>query len=130
MIIEESLASADVRSRFELQGQCKTEAAILETDADHRLLLSSSSFQNMPEDVLREICIAFIGADFPILESRVLPLPYMLMQISSEIRRIVLTTPSIWASVINTLYMDALQRAKLCTPIKHGKYSISSVLLL
>ena len=99
MIIEEPLASTDGRSRFELQGQCKTEAAILETDADHRLLFSSSSFQNMPEDVLREICIAFIGADFPILESRVLPLPYMLMQISSEIRRIVLTTPSIWASI-------------------------------
>ena len=73
----------------------KKEAALLEAAADHRRVDSSSSFQNMPEDVLREICIACIGSDFPILASRMLPLPYMLMQISSGVRRIVLTTPFI-----------------------------------
>ncbi len=96
MNIVESMASADVELGNELS---KKESAILETAADSHLVLSPSPFQNMPEDVLREICIAFIGADFPTLASRVLPLPYKLMHISSELRRIVLTTPSIWASI-------------------------------
>ncbi len=96
MNIVESMASADAQLGIELS---KKEPAVLETAADPHPVLSPSSFQNMPEDVLREICIAFIGADFPTLASRMLPLPYKLMQISSEIRHIVLTTPSIWASI-------------------------------
>ncbi len=96
MIIEESMASADAQLGIEIS---RKEAATLDTTADHSPVLSSSPFQTMPEDVLREICITFIGSDFPILAPGTLPLPYMLMQISSGIRHIVLTTPSIWASI-------------------------------
>ena len=80
--------------------QCLREkkAAILETTANHRRALSC--FREIPEDVLREICLACMGLDdIPLLTSPALPLPYTLMQISSGIRRIVLSTPSIWASV-------------------------------
>ncbi len=77
----------------------KQEAALLDTAAVHHQDDFPNSFQNMPEDVIREICIACVGADPPILTSRMLPLPYMLMQICSGMRRIVLTSPSIWASI-------------------------------
>ena len=64
MIIEESMASADAQLGIEIS---RKEAATLDITADHSPVLSSSPFQTMPEDVLREICITFIGSDFPIL---------------------------------------------------------------
>ncbi len=95
-VLESQLGKTETELQF-----CphEMEAALLESIADHRRVDSSRSFQNLPEDVLREICTACIGADLPILTSGILPLPYMLMQISSGMRRIVRTTPSIWASI-------------------------------
>ena len=80
-----------------LESLLNEEAAIMATSAYHRRTLSS--FQNMPDNVLREICLAFIGPEMPLLIPSFLPLPYTLMQISSGVRRIVLTTPFIWASI-------------------------------
>ena len=80
-----------------LESLLNEEAAILATSAHHRRTLSS--FQNMPDNVLREICLAFIGPEMPLLIPSFLPLPYTLMQISSGMRHIVLTTPSIWSSI-------------------------------
>ncbi len=53
--------------------------------------------RNIPEDVLREICIACIADEIPTLRHHKTPLPYMLSQISRGMRHIVLTTPVIWA---------------------------------
>ena len=94
-----------------LESLLNEEAAIMATSAYHCRTLSS--FQNMPDNVLREICLAFIGPEMPLLIPSFLPLPYTLMQISSGIRRIVLTTPSIWASI--NIRLDSSSRVdKLC----------------
>ena len=88
------------RAQNELLRLRKKEASILETFADIRGTLSS--FRSMPEDVLREICLAFVAANVPVLSYPFVPSytsPYELMRISSGLRRIVLETPSIWASV-------------------------------
>ncbi|KJA14226.1 hypothetical protein HYPSUDRAFT_49357 [Hypholoma sublateritium FD-334 SS-4] len=95
----------------------KEKAAILEATADHRRALST--FRNLPEDVLREICVACVEADIPKLSYRSTPLPYILAQISSDIRRIALTTPFLWASIhvcIPTWYsFDRKRDTQICS---------------
>ncbi|KJA19034.1 hypothetical protein HYPSUDRAFT_44697 [Hypholoma sublateritium FD-334 SS-4] len=73
------------------------EASILETLADHRRIFSP--FRNLPDDVLLDIFAACVEGEIPTLSFHVTPLPYTLAQISRGIRRIVLATPSIWASI-------------------------------
>ncbi|KJA14219.1 hypothetical protein HYPSUDRAFT_49350 [Hypholoma sublateritium FD-334 SS-4] len=87
-----------------LRRLCQEEAAILETSANHRRVLST--VRNLPEDVLREICIACVDSEVnvPALFYGDTPLPYRLAQISSGMRHIALTTPLIWASM--NIYMD------------------------
>ncbi|KJA19021.1 hypothetical protein HYPSUDRAFT_44691 [Hypholoma sublateritium FD-334 SS-4] len=81
-----------------LQRLREEEAAIWETFADHRRIFSP--FRNIPEDVLREICIqACMGGDIPALSYSKDTLPYVLAQICSGMRHIALTTPIIWASM-------------------------------
>ncbi len=80
----------------------KKEAAILESTAYHRGVISP--FRDFPEDILREICHAFVESEIsmlacPHIASTPPPAPYLLMHISSGIRHIVLQTPSIWASI-------------------------------
>ncbi|KJA19013.1 hypothetical protein HYPSUDRAFT_44687 [Hypholoma sublateritium FD-334 SS-4] len=86
------------QAEIKLQRLREEEAAILETFADHRRVFSP--FRNLPEDVLREICIACVKCDMPTLKYRGrTPLPYVLAQISSGLRNIALTTPRVWASM-------------------------------
>ncbi|KJA14229.1 hypothetical protein HYPSUDRAFT_49363 [Hypholoma sublateritium FD-334 SS-4] len=85
---------------IKLQRLHEEKAAILETFADHRRVFSP--FRNLPEDVLREICIACVEDSAPTLTYRTTPLPYRLAQISSEMRHVALTAPFIWAS----MYID------------------------
>ncbi|KJA22695.1 hypothetical protein HYPSUDRAFT_40795 [Hypholoma sublateritium FD-334 SS-4] len=73
------------------------EAAILETFADHRRVFSP--FRNLPEDILREICIACVEDNMPMLSYLSNPWPFVLAQISSGMRHVALTTPIIWASM-------------------------------
>ncbi len=73
------------------------EAAIMNTLSDHRL--GFSPFRNLPEDILREICVASVQGNIPELSYGHTPMPYVLGQICSGMRRIALTTPQIWASM-------------------------------
>ncbi len=99
------------RAKNELLRLRKKEASVLETLSDLRGTLSS--FRNMPEDILREICIAFVAADVPEFSmSSGVYFPsyaslYTLMQISSGMERIVLGTPSFWASINIHIGSDA-----------------------
>ncbi|KJA26459.1 hypothetical protein HYPSUDRAFT_198762 [Hypholoma sublateritium FD-334 SS-4] len=94
----QELKSQVEQAETKLQRLREEEAAILETFADHRRIFSP--FRNIPEDVLREICIqACMGRDIPALSYFRDPLPYVLAQICSGIRYIALTTPIIWASM-------------------------------
>ncbi|KJA14561.1 hypothetical protein HYPSUDRAFT_150215, partial [Hypholoma sublateritium FD-334 SS-4] len=82
------------QAETKLQRLRDEEAAILETFADHRRIFSP--FRNLPEDVLREICLqACVEGDMPTLSygRRSPGLPYILAQICSEMRHIALTTP-------------------------------------
>ncbi len=55
-------------------------------------------YRDLPEDVLRQICIAYVADSIPTLSSDQIPLPYVLSPPNAaEMRRIVLTTPIIWA---------------------------------
>ncbi|KJA19052.1 hypothetical protein HYPSUDRAFT_204962 [Hypholoma sublateritium FD-334 SS-4] len=86
------------RAETKLQRLHEEEAVILESFADHRRV--SSPFRNIPEDVLREICIACVADDIPKLYYRARTAsPYVLAQICSGLRNIALTTPRIWASM-------------------------------
>ncbi|KJA23694.1 hypothetical protein HYPSUDRAFT_137356, partial [Hypholoma sublateritium FD-334 SS-4] len=69
-------------------------AALSETLAYHRRIFSP--FRNIPEDLLREICIQACMGNMPTLSYHVNPAPYVLSQICSGMRRIVLTTPIVW----------------------------------
>ncbi len=94
------------RAKNELLRLRKKEALVLETLSDLRGTLSS--FRDMPEDILREICIASVAADVPVLTRSYTPSRtslYKLLQISSGIRHIVLGTPSIWASI--SIHIDS-----------------------
>ncbi|KJA19017.1 hypothetical protein HYPSUDRAFT_44690 [Hypholoma sublateritium FD-334 SS-4] len=93
----QALKSQVKQAETKLQRLREEEAAILETFADHRRVLSP--FRNLPDDVLLEICSACVEGEIPTLSFNVTPLPYTLAQISSGMRHIVLETPSIWASV-------------------------------
>ncbi len=95
------------QAEIKLQRLLKEKAAILETATDHRRVLSA--VRNLPEDVLRKILVSCIeGETSPVLSYLTLPLPYILAQISSGIRRIALATPIIWASMavlLNPFYV-------------------------
>ena len=90
----QALKSQLERAETVLQHLYEQETAILETCKDHHCVLSA--VRHLPEDVLREICLTCVADRIPALTSRI-PLPYVLAQISSEMRHIALTTPIIWA---------------------------------
>ena len=73
------------------------EAAILDTFADHDR--EFAPFRKLPEDVLREICVACVQGDIPELSYGHTPMPYTLGQICSGMQYVALTTPIIWASM-------------------------------
>ncbi len=85
------------RNECKLQQLRDEEAAILETSKNHRRVLST--VRTLPEDILREICIDCVETSQPVLSYRRMPLPYVLAQVSRGMRRIVLETPIIWASM-------------------------------
>ncbi|KJA19015.1 hypothetical protein HYPSUDRAFT_44689 [Hypholoma sublateritium FD-334 SS-4] len=94
----EALKSQVEQAKIKLQRLREEEAVILESFADHRQVFSP--FRNIPEDVLREICAAYVEADAPTLSwRRIIPSPYLLAQICSGMRHLALTTPVIWASM-------------------------------
>ncbi|KJA17075.1 hypothetical protein HYPSUDRAFT_146945, partial [Hypholoma sublateritium FD-334 SS-4] len=94
----QALKSQVEQAENKLQRLREEEAAILETFADHRQVFSP--FRNIPEDVLREICIrACVEGDMPGLCYPMGPLPWILAQICSGLRYIALATPIIWASM-------------------------------
>ncbi len=98
----QALKSQLEQTEIGLERLREKEAAILESTAHHRGVLSP--FRDLPEDLLREICLALVEGDIPSLEfphfryGRTLA-PYLLMQICHGIRRIVLETPTIWVSI-------------------------------
>ncbi len=98
----QALKSQLEQTEIGLERLREKEAAILESTAHHRGVLSP--FRDLPEDLLREICLALVEGDIPSLEfphfryGKTLA-PYLLMQICHGIRRIVLETPTIWASI-------------------------------
>ncbi len=51
---------------------------VLETFADYRRVFSP--YRNLPEDILREICIACVQFEVPKLSYRHTPMPYILSQ--------------------------------------------------
>ncbi len=73
------------------------EAAILDVFADHDRVFAP--FRKLPEDVLREICVACVQDAIPELSYGDTPMPYILGQICSGMRHVALTTPVIWASM-------------------------------
>ncbi len=74
------------------------EAAILEIFADHDRVFAP--FRKLPEDILREICVASVQDKIPELCHDRNTMPYILSQICSGMRRVALTTPFIWASML------------------------------
>ena len=108
----QALKSQLEQAEIGLERLHEKEAAILESTAYHRGVLSS--FRDFPEDVLREICLEFVEAnisllDFPHFRYGPTLAPYKLMQICRGIRRIVLETPSIWACI--NLQINSSHRA-------------------
>ena len=98
----QALKSQLEQAEIVLERLHEKEAAILESTAYHRGVLST--FRDLPEDVLREICLAFVednisSLTFPHFPYTPTAAPYKLMQICRGIRRIVLETPSIWACI-------------------------------
>ncbi len=117
------LQSQLTRAQNELLLLRKKKASILETFADLRGTLSS--FRSIPEDIIREICLAFVAADVPVLSYPFVlsdTSPYELMGISSGIRRIVLETPSIWASVnLEISTSDRMNKVQYTTLVFEAK---------
>ncbi len=70
------------------------KAAILANIKDHLQVLAP--IRNIPEDVLREICIACVSDEIPTLCHHTTSLPSVLAQISRGMRHIALATPIIW----------------------------------
>ncbi len=93
----QSLKHQVEQAEIKLQRLRDEQVVILETSKDHRRVLST--IRILPEDVLREICIDCVETSQPLLSYRHMPLPYVLAQVSSGMRRIVLETPIIWASM-------------------------------
>ncbi len=85
------------QAESKLQRLLDDEAAMLKTSEDHRRVLSA--IRIVPEDVLREICIACVEEEMPRLSYCTTPLPYVLAQISRGMRHIALATSAIWASM-------------------------------
>ncbi|KJA19042.1 hypothetical protein HYPSUDRAFT_144224, partial [Hypholoma sublateritium FD-334 SS-4] len=89
------LKSQVKQAKTKLRRLRNEEAAIFESLADHRLVFSP--FRNIPEDVLREICIqAYLEGNMAELTFMGLPLPFRLAKICRGMRYIVLTTPIFW----------------------------------
>ncbi len=72
----EVLKSQVQQAESKLQHLHEEEAAILKTSEGHRRVLSA--IRTLPEDVLREICIACVEEEMPSLSYRTTPLPYVL----------------------------------------------------
>ena len=64
------------QAKIELDRLREERAAILGTFADHDRVFSP--FRNLPEDVLREICIACLRGNIPELSYGHTPMPYIL----------------------------------------------------
>ncbi len=75
---------------------------VLETFADYRRVFSP--FRNLPEDILREICIACVQFEVPELSYRHTPMPYILSQTCGGMRHVALSTPIIWAASYECQY--------------------------
>ena len=71
---------------------------MLEASAAHRLTLSP--FRTLPNDILREICIACIDEENYPSVSSVQSMPHVLARISSRMRNVALTTPSLWSTFL------------------------------
>lgn len=116
--------SRTVKMETKLQDLREEDAAILKKPADH--IRALSDFQNLPEDVIREIFNACVEADMPTLSFGFTPFPCVLAQISSGMRHIALTTPFIWATMnvrTNLFYLDNKQARKEAYEILASKAS-------
>ena len=91
----QGLKARSEQAEQKLQYLREKAAAIIKTSEDYCRVLTAVRY--LPEDVLHEILIACVECTIPVLSYRNTSLPYVLAQISSGIRRIVLTTPIIWA---------------------------------
>ena len=111
----QELKSQVEQAEIKLQRLQEEKASILETFADHRRVFSP--FRNLPEDVLREICITCVNIDIPTLSYGSNPLPYILAQICSGMRYIALETPYIWASMKVSAF-------PYCYPLDQCAYSV------
>ena len=94
--IEEVKAQV-AQMKAELEGLCTEEVAVTKACAPHRLALSP--FRSLPEDVVREICIACMGDEKYPVATKASATPIKLTRISSVIRNVALTTPALWATV-------------------------------
>ncbi len=93
----EELKSQVKQAQNKLRRLEEEEAAILDNFADHDRVFSP--FRNLPEDVLREICVSCVQGNIPELLYGRTSMPYILSQICSRMRYVALTTPLIWASM-------------------------------
>ncbi len=82
----------------ELKRLCDQEVALLESSAAHRRTLSP--FRTLPDDILREICIACIDDENYPSTSDVTSMPLVLARISSRMRTVALTTPVLWVNAL------------------------------
>ncbi len=111
----EELKSQVEQAEIKLQRLQEERVAILDTFADHNRVFSP--FRNLPEDILREICVACVQGDsIPTLAYRTTSLPYKLGQICSGMRHIALTTPLIWAYVEIDI---------MATNVYHPEYTVA-----
>ncbi len=85
------------QAKLELDRLREERAAILGAFSDRERVFSP--FRNLPEDVLREVCIACLQENIPELSYGHTPMPYILGQICSGMRHVALTTPVIWAAI-------------------------------
>ncbi len=69
-----------------------------DAEADHQRVFAP--FRRLPEDVLRSIGVACVHGYIPKLSFGYRPpMPYILLQICSALRRVALATPRIWAAM-------------------------------
>ena len=93
----EALQLQAEQAKIKLDRLREERAAVLETFADYRRFCSP--FRNLPEDVLREICIACVQFGVPELSYGHTPMPYILSQTCGGMRHVALNTPIIWAAM-------------------------------
>ncbi len=94
--IEETKAQV-VKMEAKLDRLCSEETSVRTACAPYRLALSP--FRSLPEDVLREICVACMDdREYPIA-TKASATPIKLTRISSVMRNVALTTPILWTTV-------------------------------